>query len=44
MRNELIDLELAIHVILNQVRELCATLHAAESAAFPYAAGNELEC
>ena len=42
--DELIHLELARHIVVHQVRELRATFDAAESASFPYAAGDELEC
>ena len=44
MRDELVDLELAGLVVRNQVWQLRAALDAAESAAFPDAAGDELEC
>ena len=44
MRDELVDLELAGHVVVDEVRELRAAFDAAESAAFPYAASDELEC
>lgn len=44
MRDELINLELPIHVVLDEVGQLRAALDTAESAAFPYAAGDELEC
>lgn len=43
MRNELVDLELAGHIVVDQVRQLRATFDAAERAAFPHAAGDELE-
>lgn len=35
MRNELIDLELAGHVVVHQIRKLRAALNTAESAALP---------
>ena len=44
MRDELVNLEVAVHVIRDQAGQLRAALDAAESAAFPYAAGDELEC
>ena len=44
MRDELVHLELARHVIVHQIRELRAALDAAKSAPFPHAAGDELEC
>lgn len=44
VRDELIHLELARHVVVHQVRELRAPFDAAKSAPFPYAAGDELEC
>jgi hypothetical protein len=43
MGDELIDLELAVHVVGDEAGELCAALDAAEGAAFPDAAGDELE-
>jgi hypothetical protein len=42
--DELVDLQLAGHIVVDEVRELRAALDAAESAALPYAAGDELEC
>lgn len=44
MRDELVDLQLALHVVVNQIRELSAAFDAAEGAAFPDTAGDELEC
>jgi hypothetical protein len=44
MRDELVHLELAGQVVLDQIRQLRAALDAAESAALPYAARNQLEC
>jgi hypothetical protein len=43
VRDELVHLEVASHVVGDEVRELGAALYTAESAAFPDAAGNELE-
>jgi len=43
MRDELVDLELAGHVVVDQVGQLRAAFDAAERAAFPYAARDELE-
>lgn len=43
MRDELVDLEVAVHVVGDETGELRAALDAAERAAFPYAAGDELE-
>lgn len=42
--NELVDLELAVHVIVNKVRQLSAALDTTEGATLPYTASNELEC
>ena len=42
--DELIDLKLAGHVVVNKVRKLSTALDAAESAALPHTAGDELEC
>ncbi len=42
--DELVDLQLAGHVVVDQVGQLSAALDAAESAALPHAAGDELEC
>ena len=44
VRDELVHLELARHVVVHQIRELRATFDAAKSASFPHAAGDELEC
>lgn len=44
MRDEFVDFESAIQIVLHETRELRAALDAAESAAFPDATGNELEC
>ena len=43
MCDELVDLEVAVHVIGDESRKLRAALYAAEGASFPYAAGDELE-
>jgi hypothetical protein len=42
--DELVDLEPALEVVGDQVRQLAAALDAAERAAPPDAAGDELEC
>lgn len=44
VRDELVDLQLAVHVVGDEVGELRAAFDAAEGAAFPDAAGDELEC
>lgn len=44
MRDELIDLELAGHVIVDKIRQLRAAFDTTEGAAFPYTAGDELKC
>ena len=44
MRDELIDLELAIQVVLDKVWELSAALDTTEGASFPYTTSDELEC
>lgn len=44
MRDELVDLELVVHIVVNEIRELSAALDTAEGAALPHAAGDELEC
>lgn len=41
--DELVDLQLAGHVVVDQVGELRAALDATEGAALPHAAGDELE-
>lgn len=43
MRDELIDLELAVLIIRNELAHLRATLDTAESAAFPHTACDKLE-
>ena len=42
--DELIDLELAGHVVVDKTAHLAAALDAAKSTAFPDTAGDELEC
>jgi hypothetical protein len=42
--DELVDLQLAGHVVVDKIGELRAALDAAESAALPYTAGDELKC
>lgn len=42
--DELVDLQLAAHVVVDEAAHLTATLDTAESAALPHAAGDELEC
>lgn len=42
--DELVDLERAVHVVVDEVGELGAALDAAEGAALPHAASDELEC
>lgn len=44
VRDELVDLELALHVVVDEVGQLRAALDAAEGAALPHATGDELEC
>jgi len=44
VRNELVDLELAVHVIVYETWKLCPTLDTAKGAAFPYAPSYKLEC
>ena len=43
MRDELVDHQLAREVVIHQAGELRAAFDAAERAAFPDAAGNQLE-
>jgi hypothetical protein len=43
VRNELINLKVAIHVIRNETRKLRAALDTTERAALPYTTSNELE-
>lgn len=44
MSDELVDLEVAIHVVRDKARKLSAALDTAERATLPDAAGDELEC
>jgi hypothetical protein len=44
VRNELVNLELSIQVVIYETGELCAALDTAEGATFPDAAGDKLEC
>ena len=43
MGNELVDLELAIQVVVDQVRQLGPTFHATKGTALPDATSDELE-
>lgn len=43
VRNELIDLQLAIHVVLNKAAHLTAALDATESTSLPDTTGDQLE-
>ena len=42
--DELVDLQLAGHVVVDEVGKLSAALDTAERAALPHAASDELEC
>ena len=42
--DELVNLELAVHVVVDEVRELSAALDTTECTTFPDTAGDELEC
>lgn len=42
--DEFVDLQLAGHVVVNEVRELSAALDTTEGTTLPYTASNELEC
>lgn len=44
VRDELVDLELAVEVVADQARQLRAALDAAEGASAPDTAGYQLEC
>jgi len=44
MRDELVDLELVVHVILDETTHLAAALDTAECTTLPYTTGDELEC
>ena len=41
--DELVDLELAVHVVVDEVRELSAALDTTESTSLPDTTGDELE-
>src|SRR5450631_456474 len=43
MRNEIVDVDLAVHVPIDDFRHVAPALGAAERGAFPHAAGDELE-
>ena len=42
--DELVDLELAAHVVVDKAAHLAAALDTTESAPLPYTSGDELEC
>ena len=42
--DELVHLELAVQVVVDQTRELCATLDTTEGTSLPDTTGNKLEC
>ena len=44
VRDEFINLQLAGHVVVHQIRELRAAFDTAKSASFPYTSRDELEC
>lgn len=44
VRNELVDLEAALEVVLDQAGELAAALDTTKGAALPYTTRDELEC
>lgn len=44
MRDEFVDLEIAVHVVGDKAGELGAALDTAEGASLPDTAGDELEC
>lgn len=44
MSNELVDLELAVEVVLDEAGELAAALDTAERTALPHTAGDQLKC
>ena len=44
MRDELVNLKLAGHVVVDEVGQLRAALYTAERTTLPPAARNELEC
>lgn len=43
MRNEFVHFQFPLQVVVDKIGELCASLDASEGAAFPHAAGDELE-
>lgn len=43
MGDELVHLELAVQVVVDQTGQLCTALNTTESASFPHTASNELE-
>lgn len=44
MSDELVDLELAAHVVVDQTTHLAAALDTTESTSLPDTSGDELEC
>lgn len=44
VRDELVDLELAVEIVVDEIGQLAAALDASECAALPDATGDELEC
>jgi hypothetical protein len=42
--DELVDLQLALHVVVDQVGKLSAALDATEGTTLPHTAGDKLEC
>jgi hypothetical protein len=44
MSDEFVDFQLAIQVVVYQIRQLSSALDAAKSAALPHSAGNQLKC
>ncbi len=44
VRNEFVDLELTVHVIVHKTWKLRPTLDAAKGTAFPYTTSYKLEC
>jgi hypothetical protein len=43
MSDELVDLKLALHVVIDQVRKLAAALDTTERTSLPHTTSNELE-
>jgi hypothetical protein len=43
MRNELVHLQLAVHIVGHEIWELCPSLDTSERATLPYTACDELE-